>query len=58
MCREGDFKLDCLEIAGLVFCASSFAGLGCSCGDLLVDFVVGEESLAGFEDLEQELDVG
>jgi hypothetical protein len=48
---EEDFKLDCLKVARLVFCASSFAGLGCSYGDLLIDLVVGEEAFSGLKDL-------
>ena len=61
---EGDFKLDCLKVAWLVFCASSFAGLGCSYGDLLIDFVVGKEAFSSLKDLwtlsedEKEMDGG
>ena len=48
--------MDGLKAAWLVLCASSHTGLDCPHGDLLVDFVVGEEAFASFQDLDDKLD--
>jgi hypothetical protein len=47
----GYLELDCLEVAGLVFCAPSSADGVCGCADVCVDFVVCEEAFARLEDL-------